>query len=523
MTNVFSGLFTGLSLIGGAAAAQPAAVDPAAPAVNPPSVQMMLPAWGSPSLAATAVAAPLTTREEPGWFRVGVPAGWQLLADRASGRVVLSNPDRRGLHLWMLLVPRAVSGQDSGRLFSLLAGQVAPQAQWPQPTIKSLGERTTVAAQTRDGEFTRAAGLSLIQADKVTVALFAMASAPTATYAQSRDTFAAMLESFAPLPGQAPGGAAAPGLAFQRWTDPVENAFWVDVPRGWKVQGGTARKSAVDVRQVIQVISPDQSVLIQSGDAEVPPFVEPWGFLREGQYNGPALVMRYQPGANFGRMYLGWRVQPAMRDLVIEVARPVPQLQQLRQSILNAYAVPGVERRVDIGEILFRGTWNGKKARGYLFVATNRTASQSTGGAMWYAGDLSNQFGFIAPEDQVDTAIEVVKRMQQSYGVNPQWFDAQHNTIEAVRKITEETNRYISNVITQSYASRQATYDSIFDRYSKYQRDVVDLADPQTRQNYQVQAGSNYYWIDDRGLIVGTNTQFNPDPLWFREMLTLER
>jgi len=49
---------------------------------------------------------------------------------------------------------------------------------------------------------------------------------------------------------------------------------------------------------------------------------------------------------------------------------------------------------------------------------------------------------------------------------------------------------------------------------------VVDVGDPQTQQRYQVQGGSNYYWIDDRGSIVGTNTQFNPDPLWFREMLT---
>ena len=130
--------------------------------------------------------------------------------------------------------------------------------------------------------------------------------------------------------------------------------------------------------------------------------------------------------------------------------------------------------------------------------------------------------GFIAAEDQLATAVEVVKRMQQSFTVNPQWYASQHATIEAVRRITAETNKYISNIITQSYASRQATYDSIFDRYAHYQRDVVTLSDPQIPQNYQVQAGSNYYWIDDRGMIIGTNTQFNPDPLWFREMLIVK-
>ena len=46
------------------------------------------------------------------------------------------------------------------------------------------------------------------------------------------------------------------------------------------------------MRSVVQARNPDGSILIQFGDAEIPPFVEPWGFLREGQQNGPALVRR---------------------------------------------------------------------------------------------------------------------------------------------------------------------------------------------------------------------------------------
>jgi hypothetical protein len=515
-------LFIGLSLAAGTTAfAQSTTPDQSQSAADSvPHIPLVLPAWGTQSAAGPA--AQLTLREEQGWFRIGVPAGWQLLADRTSGRVVLSNADRRGLHIWMLLVPRVIEAREAAALFSVLAAQVAPQTRWSQPAIKSAGERITVAAQGRDGDFTRAGGMSLIRADKVTIAFYTMASAPSVNFEPSRDLFAAVLESFTPFGGRGPGGAAAQNLTFERWTDPIERAFWLDVPRGWKIQGGTARKSAVDVRQVIQLTNPDQSVLIQAGDAEIPSFVEPWGMLQEGQYNGPALALRYQPGPVFGRTYLGWRVQPAMRDLAIDVARPIPQLQQFLQSALNAYAVPGIERRIDTGELLFHGTWHGKKAGGYLYSATNRI-SQQGGGAMWFAGDLANLLGFIAAEDQLATAVEVVKRMQQSFTVNPQWYASQHATIEAVRRITAETNKYISNIITQSYASRQATYDSIFDRYAHYQRDVVTLNDPQIPQNYQVQAGSNYYWIDDRGLIIGTNTQFNPDPLWFREMLTIKQ
>jgi hypothetical protein len=514
-------LAIGLSLAAGAPAFSQVTTPDQSPSAADTATRLplALPAWGAQS--AVGPAAQLTMREEQGWFRIGVPAGWQLLADRTSGRVVLSNADRRGLHLWMLLVPRVIEAREVAALFSVFAGQIAPQTRWSQPTIKTADERITVTAQGRDGDFTRAGGLSLIRADRATVAFYTMASAPSANFEPSRDLFAAVLESFTPFGGRGPGGAAAQNLTFERWTDPIERAFSLDVPRGWKVQGGTARKSAVDVRQFVQLTSPDQSVLIQAGDAELPSFVEPWGMLREGQYNGPALALRYQPGPVFGRSYLGWRVQPAMRDLAIDVARPVPQLQQSLQSVLNAYAVPGIERRIDIGELLFHGTWHGKKAGGYLYSATNRV-SQQGGGAMWFAGDVGSLLGFIAAEDQLATAVEVVKRMQQSFAVDPQWYAGQHATIEAVRRITAETNKYISNIITQSYASRQATYDSIFDRYAHYQRDVVTLSDPQIPQNYQVQAGSNYYWIDDRGLIVGTNTNFNPDPLWFREMLIIK-
>jgi hypothetical protein len=487
-------------------------------------VPLVLPTWGStggvPQSAAAKPAIQLSMQGTPGWFRIGVPAGWQLQADRASGRISVASPDRREVAMWLLLVPRAIEARAAASLLAGVVAQVAPGARWSQPVIRQNGARTTVAAQARDGQVTRVAGMSVIPSDKVALVLFTMAAAPSAGFEQSRDLFAAVMESYVPLPGNA-GGPGGEALATQRWSDPIERAFSLDVPRGWKVQGGTVRKAAVDVRQVVQAVNPDQSILIQAGDAEIPPFVEPWGFLHEGQYNGPALVMRYLPGAELGRAYLGWRVQPAMRDLTIDAARPLPQLQQLLQSIQNAYATPGIQKRIDVGEILFHGTWNGRKSKGYLFAATTRVAQQG-GGAMWFSGDLGSLLGFIAADDQIPTTIAALERMRTSFEINPQWFSANARTVDAVSRITAETNKYVSDIITKSYASTQATYASVFDRYAHYQRDVADIVDPQTQQAYQVQTGSNYYWIDDRGNIVGTDTHFNPDPLWFREMLLVK-
>ena len=140
--NVSASLFTGLSLMEAQPSAQPAAVDQSPPAADAPSVQLMLPAWGSPSLASHRDRCAVDAREEQGWFRVGVPAGWQLLADRASGRVVLSNPDRRGLHLWMLLVPRAVSGQAGTPVLAAgRAGRAAERGGRSRPSSRSANAR----------------------------------------------------------------------------------------------------------------------------------------------------------------------------------------------------------------------------------------------------------------------------------------------------------------------------------------------------------------------------------------------
>lgn len=492
---------------------------PAAPtlAAEPPALPT-LPDLREQSFQPPGASIRLTPREEPGWFRIGVPDGWQLIADRASGRIALTAQDQRGLLLWMLLVPRTLQPQEAASLAASVSAKIAPRAQWTKPAVAARGERITVTAGGLDGDFTHAAGLSVVNADRVAVVLYTLAWAPKAAFAANRDLFAAVLESFAPAGSQAPGGPATAGLEFQRFTDPAEGAFWLDVPKGWTARGGVARKSAVDVRSVIQVVNPEQSILIQAGDTDIPPFLEPWGMLREGQYNGPMLVRRYVPGADFARDYVLWRLKPAIPDLAIEAARPIPKLQAMVQAVYDAYAFPGIERRVDIGEALFRGTWNGRVSRGHVYAATTRIAVQG-GTATWFTGDIASLGGFVAAEDQVETAVAVANRMRESFEINPQWFSTQQRTTAEVSRITSETHRYISNLISETYASRQRSYDRIFERYSRYQRGVEPMIDPVTQQRYEVQTGSNYYWIDPRGVIVGTNTHFNPDPNWFREML----
>ena len=62
--------------------------------------------------------------------------------------------------------------------------------------------------------------------------------------------------------------------------------------------------------------------------------------------------------------------------------------------------------------------------------------------------------------------------------------------------------------------------DELSRRRSNANRGVVDVIDQTSGQEFQVESGSNYYWIDHRGNIVGTDIYTRPT-IDFQEMLQL--
>jgi len=85
---------------------------------------------------------------------------------------------------------------------------------------------------------------------------------------------------------------ASDTLSFVTWREPNEGAFTLSVPQGWKVSGGVRRRTPVDVRTAVNVVSPDGTIRLFIGDYDVPPAREPdqltrTAGMREGQiYDG---------------------------------------------------------------------------------------------------------------------------------------------------------------------------------------------------------------------------------------------
>lgn len=110
--------------------------------------------------------------------------------------------------------------------------------------------------------------------------------------------------------------------------------------------------------------------------------------------------------------------------------------------------------------------------------------------------------------------------MIKTFEINPQWMALQQNITAQTSRVVHETYEEISKISSQSYWHRQAANDEIARRRSNAILGVVDVVDPASGREYKVESGSNYYWIDPQGRIVGTETYAVPT-IDFRELLQL--
>ena len=138
-------------------------------------------------------------------------------------------------------------------------------------------------------------------------------------------------------------------------------------------------------------------------------------------------------------------------------------------------------------------------------------------GGIWRPEHL---FGFLAGNDQVALAQEVLAHIIQTGQPNPQWLAMQQKVTADTSKIVSRTHDEISKIISDSYWKRSETMDEISRRRSNVMLGVEDVVDPKYGEQFKVESGSNYYWIDHRGTVVGTDTYTTPG-IDFRELTRL--
>lgn len=436
-------------------------------------------------------------------FSVDVPAGWRVKAE-TSGRVRIRG-ERSDVVVWPVFLEERLGRDTSATVARELALKVLPKAQWRSTRVGAGLVRLT--GRTRNGSAVLL--FAYMTSSKGTAGYVYTVSAPSEVFAHSKTTFARILGSFA---ARGEPVRKHSGPAFEKWVDPIEGAFSVEVPQGWSADGGTHRATSELVQASAKAESPDGRSVVLMTD-ELPIYVEPNDLLALGGiYEGgtyvdpsgyPLPVRFYAPGKAYLRDYV---VPSRAPEATITRLADRPELtSQLPRYGINSY---------DAGEVEYRFARDGVPYTGAAVCVTE--VVDAPGVRRWHAWRL---YVTEAPSARYEEALVALRHLAESFRIDPEWQRRQNELVERQSRIIGQMSREISETLDSGYWAKQAVYDALDERRSRARLEVEDLMGENGDQ-YRVESGSDYFWIDPSGTLVGTQTDTRPG-VDFRELVRL--
>lgn len=456
----------------------------------------------------------------PSGLHFALPPGWNAQGD-ANGRVNITGSTNQQGVLWPVFIRHPLDSGAAQAVARTLGKKVWPSASWS--ALPASGN--VVRMEGRDQQRTGMLVFSWVPTDKGTAGMLHVGDAPTAEYGKDAPVFAQIFSSVSIQGADMKDDAAqAKTIQYVRWRDPREGAFTVEVPQGWRTEGGMIRYAAIDTRPAVQVHSPDGQVMLMMGDASLPGFTEPTQMLAmagmgEGSWYDLGagvrlMVRRYESGPQFASGYAR-QASKLCSNVRVGAPRSRNDLTDAVNRQYSQYQATGIFVQLNAGEVALTCSKEGKPYNGYVFAATQLTRGQ--GIAMWYVAYL---FAYVAPAARDAEAHAELKHMGDTFRIDPQWQARQSQTTMAVSRINAQTAQQVSDTIMSGYESRQKTMDEISRRRENAILGEVDVVDAGTGQRYKVDNSSNYYWVDGQGNIVGTQTHTRPE-MNFEQMMQL--
>lgn len=329
-----------------------------------------------------------------------------------------------------------------------------------------------------------------------------------------------------PQHAQAPAQSTSSGLpptpfnGYTTFTDPDQNSFTVEVPRGWSVQGGMTRPRPIDARPWVKVTSPDGLITAFIGDGKIPPYTMPnaqstmLGFGPGKWYQG-TLVAGYIPARTFIEKYGRQNLRALFTNVQLVDQQNLPDVARAVNGTVGA-------SRSEAASVKFTAMYKDLPAVAYYLGVTKATVGYGTG--MWWVTKIA---GEVSPADRDAFGLSVIMHMLQSFRVNPAWQSAAVQTAGQVSRDYTAASQAKSQAITNNYWAQQAANENIHAGYwnrqaaqdraaqgfSNYIRGKEDVVDPSTGTKYQVEYGPRYHWIDNSGNYAGTDYSA-PGPEW---------
>jgi hypothetical protein len=346
--------------------------------------------------------------------------------------------------------------------------------------------------------------------------------------------------------GVTAAAAANRGLRFVRWNDPKEHAYSVEVPQGWTVDGGAYRVEPSDVRMMNRVTSPENDMMVQVGNQNLPQtFIVPTPLMMRTYRGVPEgvpfspnhmsqmMLLRYMPALDYNRWYLDKVMKQGVDDLSISRESEMPEPTRRLTEEMSNRAGANVQVKVTVAQTEFKGRskQTGKPIIGILIskvtVQANRSSPDVIG---WNA--LPEIMVCVADDKQEarqQMLAEILTHLNQSYREDPAYVEranqqAARDTAvlaqrgaEAIQQSKVRTAEIARNAeatrqsIMGSYWARSGAQSSYNEKFNDYLGDRTGVSDPNTGQTYKVGSGYSNYYLDPRSnTIIGTNSADRP-------------
>lgn len=296
---------------------------------------------------------------------------------------------------------------------------------------------------------------------------------------------------------------------YTRLTDPLEQAFTVEVPTGWRSECGLVRHSALQINPYVRALSPDKMTYLMIGEPSMPTYAPPSeiglrlgykeGTLYDSGLGGRMLIMRYLSGVEFARRYGQIGLGNLCPALQFVSSKERPDLARKADA-----AVPTViPSRSEGGEAVFTCTHGKQEMEARMAVVTRITRDN----VYWAVIALG---ALIAPRGQSEQAQSILTHIFASMNWSDAWTQKQ-NYIS--RQSAEIINRSMQQTLRQQAAFIQKlnAVDQNFESMDEIINGNSHYHDARTGQDYYLTNANPYKWIDDStGRIIGTSSNTPP-------------
>ncbi|MEZ5172162.1 MAG: hypothetical protein R2850_01280 [Bacteroidia bacterium] len=323
-------------------------------------------------------------------------------------------------------------------------------------------------------------------------------------------------------------------IEFVNVTEPNEQAFSVNVPKGWKADVAMLRRGG-GVKNVGSVTSPDGKINLFFGDPNLPSFglPNPQMGMYEGMNTGNPMfqVRQFVPADQFFKEYTSRRFGNNQAFRILNI---VPNNEN-KQRFEAEFAKQGAQANISTADVIFEYQTQGQSYQGKvsgvcmsmnsIWVAvlsgyTSAGGSSESAMADKCLAELNNSFKTNQQWQQRENqqmAMQSQQRHQQNMQMMQSSFNAHQNRMRANQSSFDSymnSQRDLSNTYdqaNQSWMNNQQSMDRSHENFVDYIRDEQRIGNG---ENYtKVQSGyDNYYVNQNEGTYIGTNSQFDVAP-----------